>query len=102
MYASAPALVTLRVARRRCASGPLGWYNLATGIAITAGPLLGGVLVAAWGWRAVYLARVPLALAALALAWGGLAADPPARADRPPRAAGSWTAARSSSPTRRT
>jgi MFS family permease len=82
VYASGPALVTLRVpaaARQRA----LGWYNLATGIAMTAGPLLGGALVAVWGWRAVYLARVPLALAALALAWGGLAADPPARAERP-------------------
>jgi MFS family permease len=86
VYASGPALVTLRVpdgARQPA----LGWYNLAIGMAMTAGPLLGGVLVAGWGWRAVYFARVPLALAALALAWGGLAADPPARAD-PPRAGG--------------
>jgi MFS family permease len=82
VYASAPALVTLRVpdgARQQA----LGWYNLAVGIAMTAGPLLGGALVATWGWRAVFLARVPLALAALAVAWAGLAADPPARAGRP-------------------
>jgi MFS family permease len=87
VYASAPALVTLRTPdglRQRA----LGWYHLVSGIAITTGPLLGGVLVAAWGWRAVYLARVPLALAALALAWGGLAADPPARADRAPAGGG--------------
>ena len=87
VYASAPALVTLRTPdglRQRA----LGWYHLVSGIAITAGPLLGGVLVAAWGWRAVYLARVPLALAALALAWGGLAADPPARVDRAPAGGG--------------
>jgi MFS family permease len=87
VYASAPALVALRTpeaARQRA----LGWYNLAIGIAMTAGPLAGGALVAAWGWRAVYLARVPVALAALALAWGGLAADPPARGDRPPAGGG--------------
>lgn len=67
VFASAPALVTLAsgdAARQRA----LGWYNFAFGIGIVLGPLAGGLLVAAWGWRAVYLARVPLAVAALVLA----------------------------------
>jgi MFS family permease len=77
VYATAPALVTLAApeSRRR---GALGWYNLAFGIAATLGPLLGGVLVALWGWRGVYLARVPLAAAALILGWSGLPAARPA------------------------
>jgi MFS family permease len=85
VYASAPALVTLAApeSRRRRA---LGWYHLAFGVAATAGPLLGGVLVALWGWRAVYLARVPLAATALILGWSWLPASGPV--DRPPRAPG--------------
>ncbi len=35
----------------------------------TIGPLLGGVLVEAFGWQAVYWFRAPIALAALALSW---------------------------------
>jgi MFS family permease len=42
----------------------------ATGLALggAIGPLLGGVLVEAFGWAAVYASRAPLALVALALA----------------------------------
>lgn len=65
VFGSAPALVTLSVnaAERGRA---LGFYqmNLATGFAM--GPLLGGVLVDAFGWRGVYLYR---ALPALLIAW---------------------------------
>ena len=35
----------------------------------TIGPLLGGVLVEAFGWQAVYWFRAPIALAALLLSW---------------------------------
>jgi len=71
VFASAPALVTLaspETARQRA----LGWFNLAIGTGGVLGPLLGGALVAAWGWRAVFLARAPLAALALLLAWRGL------------------------------
>jgi MFS family permease len=47
----------------------LGRYTsmLACGSAV--GVLAGGVLIAAWGWQAVFWMRVPLALGALAFLW---------------------------------
>jgi MFS family permease len=59
----------------------LSYYAAAFALGLAAGPALGGVLVDAFGWRAVYLARVPIALAALLL----LARVPPTRI-RPGRA----------------
>jgi MFS family permease len=71
VLASAPALVTLatpEAARARA----LGWFNLTAGVGNVLGPLVGGALVAGWGWRAVYLARAPLAVLGLLLAWRGV------------------------------
>ena len=48
------------------------------------GVLIGGVLTACAGWRWVMFVNVPMAAAALALAWRGVAAGPPpARGGRP-------------------
>jgi DHA2 family methylenomycin A resistance protein-like MFS transporter len=45
----------------------LGIWGASAGVANLAGPLLGGVLTVAFGWRAAWWALVPMALAA---AWG--------------------------------
>lgn len=59
----------------------LGVWASCNGLAFVIGPSLGGVLIAAFGWRSVFLMAVPLGLAALLLA--GLAvpesADPQGR-----------------------
>jgi MFS family permease len=67
VYGTAPALVTLGAtpaARGRA----LGFLTGVIGLAFAAGPLVAGLLVGAFGWRAVFLLRVPPALGALAWA----------------------------------
>jgi MFS family permease len=66
VMASAPALVTLSTdpGHRGQALGRLG---LAASLGMVVGPLAGGVLVGALGWRVVYLGRLPLVVLALAL-----------------------------------
>ena len=62
----------------------LSMYGATAGLAMVAGQILGGVLVAAdiagTGWRAVFLVNVPVALLGLALA---VRTVPETRSDRP-------------------
>ena len=48
----------------------LGIYTVSLSLGMSLGPLVGGALVAAWGWPAVFWFRVPIALAPLALLRG--------------------------------
>ncbi len=67
MLAAAPALVTLAVppeVRGRA----LGLFQMGAAVGFALGPLLGGVLVDSFSWRAVYLFRVFPAAALAALA----------------------------------
>lgn len=76
VYGTAPGLTTLAVpavARGRA----LGFLGGAIALAFAIGPLAAGFLIEAFGWRAVFHVRVPLAL--LALAWS-VALRPPALA----------------------
>lgn len=41
----------------------LGTWGLAVGLGMALGPVLGGVLVQAWGWRSVFWTSIPIALA---------------------------------------
>src|SRR5262245_52940478 len=65
VYGTAPALVTLALPRDRHGWG-LGLMTLGLAAGQTAGPLIGGALVQAFGWTAVFLFRAPI-LAVLAL-----------------------------------
>ncbi|MBI4240220.1 MAG: MFS transporter [Candidatus Rokubacteria bacterium] len=65
VYGSAPALITLSLPADRQGRG-LGLFTLGMAVGFAVGPLIGGLLVDALGWRWVYLFRAPLA-AALAL-----------------------------------
>jgi DHA2 family methylenomycin A resistance protein-like MFS transporter len=45
----------------------LGVWSGASGIGLAAGPVLGGILTAALGWRAIFLVNLPIAVAAAEL-----------------------------------
>ena len=45
----------------------VGRYLAGASLALAGGPLIGGLLIAAFGWRAIFFINVPLALAGIAL-----------------------------------
>ena len=65
----APALVTSLYPESR-RSHAVGMFTLIFALASASGPLIGGVLVARWGWPAVFWFRAPIALVSLVCARG--------------------------------
>jgi len=60
-------------------SRAVGWWGAAGGIALAAGPVVGGLLVTHVGWRSIFLINLPMGMAGLALTLHYGAADTPAR-----------------------
>lgn len=87
VFATAPALVTLAVAPEQRGRA-LGIYQMCNAVGYAIGPLIGGMLIDGFGWRATFLFRVApaLLLAALAALKLPLGAEP----DRRPRANAPW------------
>ncbi|NTZ83016.1 MFS transporter [Burkholderia metallica] len=50
-------------------SRAIGWWGAGGGIALAAGPLVGGLLVAGIGWRSIFLVNVPVGVAGMWLTW---------------------------------
>ncbi|VWC54931.1 MFS transporter [Burkholderia lata] len=64
----------------------VGWWTAAGSISIAAGPVVGGLLIAAWGWRGIFLVNLPLCAAGLAAAFAWIPARrAAATADAPSR-----------------
>ncbi len=76
-----PALATSLYDEERRAR-ILGVYTMVFGVGGALAPALAGLLVQSWGWSAVFSFRVPIALAAFALAWGLPVAVRPATGER--------------------
>ncbi len=57
------------------AGSAMGLLGTLSAVGTALGPSLGGLLLATWGWQAVFWVNVPLGLAALALAWWQLPLD---------------------------
>lgn len=62
VYPNAIGLVRRFQAHRL--SEVLGWIGMAAGIALAVGPALGGLLLGAFGWRAIFWLNIPIAIAA--------------------------------------
>ncbi len=47
----------------------IGIVTTLSGIGVLAGPMLGGVLLDAWGWRSIFYVRAPIVLVSGLIAW---------------------------------
>lgn len=82
MMALTLAFVAETVTKGRTGSA-MGLLGAMSAIGTTLGPSLGGLLIAGFGWRAIFLVNVPLGVLTFALAWRALPArSKTAQADR--------------------
>ena len=77
MTALAMALVHETVPKGQ-AGRAMGLLGTVSAVGTALGPTLGGALIAGWGWRALFVAPLPLALLGLALVQRYVAPDRPA------------------------
>jgi MFS family permease len=64
----------------RVPASALAVLSVAASTSAALGPTIGGVLLAQWGWQAIFLVNVPITLACITLALRWLPAPPPADA----------------------
>ncbi|MBZ9807888.1 MULTISPECIES: MFS transporter [unclassified Mesorhizobium] len=73
MMALTLAFVAETVSKARTGSA-MGLLGAMSAIGTTLGPSLGGLLIAALGWRSIFLVNVPLGILTFAMAWRALPA----------------------------
>lgn len=54
----------------------VGWWGASGGIALAAGPVIGGLLVTRFGWQSIFLVNLPIGCAGLAIALTWLRKNP--------------------------
>lgn len=81
VLAGAPALLTTSASDQGQRGRAVSWFQAAAMAGFAIGPVVGGPLVAAAGWRAVFWFRIPIALGMVGLALSG----PSRRRDEPRR-----------------
>ena len=80
------ALIAHRFPEGKARSRALGIWGGVSGVGLAAGPVIGGGLVAAGGWRTVFLVVVPLAAVSIGIVAARLEEIPHRTATRPDRA----------------
>lgn len=55
----------------------IGWWAAGASVALAAGPVVGGTLIALAGWRSIFLINLPLGVLAIAIVRRHLAETPP-------------------------
>jgi MFS transporter, DHA2 family, methylenomycin A resistance protein len=61
------AVITTAYRDRAARARALGYWAAITGAALAAGPVAGGVLTGTFGWRAIFLVNVPLAVVSVVI-----------------------------------
>ncbi|WP_255365953.1 DHA2 family efflux MFS transporter permease subunit [Corynebacterium sp. NML130628] len=61
--------VMLRTFPPKQRGGAMGVWGATAGVATIVGPLLGGLLVDAWGWAWIFIINVPVGIVGVTLAW---------------------------------
>jgi len=86
------ALLNHAYADEQARGRAVGTWAAGASLALTAGPLVGGSLIALFGWRSIFLVNLPIGAAGLWLAWR-CAADTPRKEGREVDPWGQLTAA---------
>src|SRR5439155_13443143 len=55
----------------------IGFWSALTAVAAASGPVFGGLLVAGFGWRSIFLLNVPLGIVAVAMTFRFVRPSPP-------------------------
>ncbi|WP_051217676.1 MFS transporter [Nocardioides insulae] len=78
-YPSVMAMIRRRATAHGVATPPvvLSAISISNLTSAAIGPVLGGLLIALFGWRSIFLVNVPLAVAALLMTWWWVPSDPP-------------------------
>jgi EmrB/QacA subfamily drug resistance transporter len=82
MFALSLALIAQEFAAGRERATAMGVYGATIGVAVAAGPLVGGALTDSLGWESVFYLNVPIGIAAIVMTLARV------RESRDPRAAG--------------
>jgi EmrB/QacA subfamily drug resistance transporter len=69
IYPTTLSIITNTFSDRRARAGAIGAWGAVTGIGVATGPIIGGALLEHFWWGSVFLALIPMALAALIGAW---------------------------------